>query len=494
MSESSTIAVERHRAAAKKLPKATLLIGEERRASGDAGVHVHVDPATGEPTAELPVAGAKAVDDAVRAARRGFEVWSGLAPHVRRERLTVFAKLIRERFEEIGTLCSIENGATAMFNQFATPMLEWPAYYAGWADKIEGQVVARMPAEHFEYIVPEPYGVIACIIPWNAPFISLCMKVPPALAAGNSVVIKPPETTPFSSLRFAELALEAGIPPGVVNVVPGGVEAGEALVTHPGVDKISFTGGTPTAQRIMAAAARNLTPVMFELGGKSANLIFEDADLAQVIPYTAYFGMVNAGQACALPSRVLVQDGIFDQVVEQVLGAIGTIGIGDPFDPGVYMGPLYQKGHMERVLSYIDEAKASSGGRLALGGHRLGGGLACGNYVAPTVFLEPSPDSRLAQEEAFGPVMAIFRFKTEDEAIALANSTQWGLAAYVQTTNLARAHRVAAKLRSGVVHMNGAPNVHYSGTFGGVGKSGFGREGGKPGLDEYLRFKGISTR
>lgn len=490
----SAIAVDQHRAAAKKLPRASMLIGEERRTRGDAGTHVHINPATGEPQGELPIAGAKSVDDAVAAARRGFEVWSRMAPHERRERLTVFAQLLAKRWPEFSDLCALENGSPVQFSQFTTPLLQWPAYYAGWADKIEGQVVARMPSEHFEYIVPEPYGVIACIIPWNAPLISLCMKVPPALAAGNSVVIKPPEATPYTSLRFAEIALEANIPPGVVNVVPGGIEAGEALVTHPGVDKISFTGGTPTAQRIMVSAARNLTPVMFELGGKSANLIFEDADLTQTIPYTAYFGMVNAGQACALPSRVLVQDSIFEQVVDHLLGAVSSIAVGDPFDPNVYMGPLYLAGHMQKVLGYIEEAKANSGAKLALGGQRLGGGLACGNFVAPTVFLEPKPDSRLAQEEAFGPVMAVFRFKTEEEAIRLANSTQWGLAAYVQTSNLQRAHRVAAQLKSGVVHMNGAPNVHYSSTFGGVGKSGFGREGGKAGLDEYLRFKAISTR
>jgi aldehyde dehydrogenase (NAD+) len=342
--------------------------------------------------------------------------------------------------------------------------------------------------------VPEPWGVIACIIPWNSPFLSCCMKVPPALAAGNSVIIKPPEQTPFSALRFAELALEAGLPPGVINVVPGGIEAGEALVTHPGVDKISFTGGTPTAQRIMAAAAKNLTPVMFELGGKSANLVFDDADLSGTILYSSFFGMVNSGQACALPSRLLVQDTVFDEVVAKVKETVGALTIGDPLNPDNYLGPLYHSTQLDRVMAYIEEAKANCGGSLLLGGERLGGDFAGGNFVAPTIFVNPDPQSRLAQHEAFGPVMAIFRFRTDEEAIALANSTTWGLASYVQTTNLQRAHKVAAKLRSGVVHMNGAPNVHYASTFGGVGMSGFGREGGKAGLDEYLRFKAISTR
>jgi aldehyde dehydrogenase (NAD+) len=317
--------------------------------------------------------------------------------------------------------------------------------------------------------------------------------VPPALAAGNTVIIKPPEATPYSALRFAELALEAGIPPGVINVICGGPEAGEALVSHPGVDKISFTGGTPTAQRIMVSAAKNLTPVMFELGGKSANLIFEDADFSTALPYTAGFGMVNTGQACALPSRVLIQDSVFDDTVERIVELVRGLPVGDPLNPEVYLGPLYHQVHLERVMAYIEDARRNCGGRLALGGERLGGPLGCGHFVSPTVFVEPDIYSNLAQEEAFGPVMAIFRFKTDDDAVAIANSTRWGLASYIQTTNLRRAHGVASQLRSGVVHMNGAPNVHYASTFGGVGMSGFGREGGRAGLEEYLRAKGIST-
>jgi aldehyde dehydrogenase (NAD+) len=491
----NSVDLSRHQSAAAQLPRAALLIGERHLTSGSAGVYAHVNAATGQVQAEVPIAGATDIDAAVIAARKGFEVWSALAPHQRRDALVKFTLLLEQHFDELAAISALENGCTLQFSGATRDTcLNWAKYYAGWADKIEGQVVATMPSEHFEYIAPEPWGVIACIIPWNAPLLSCCMKVPPALAAGNSVIIKPPETTPFSALRFAELALEAGIPPGVVNVVPGGIEAGEALVTHSGVDKISFTGGTPTAQRIMVAAAKNLTPVMFELGGKSANIIFDDANLADTILYTSFFGMVNSGQACALPSRVLVQDTVFDEVIAKVKDTIGALAIGDPLDANNYLGPLYHESHMNRVLAYIEEAKANCGGSLMLGGERLGGGLACGNFVAPTIFVNPDPQSQLAQNEAFGPIMAIFRFKTDDEAIALANSTKWGLASYVQTTNLQRAHRVAAKLRSGVVHMNGAPNVHYASTFGGVGMSGFGREGGKAGLDEYLRMKAISTR
>lgn len=491
---SATIDIKSHQSAAKKLPQACILIGEERITHGDAGTYIHINASTGEAQGEVPMGGAKSIDAAVKAARKGFEIWSGLPPHERRAKLVKFAQLIDENLDEIGALCAVESGTTLQFSERTRSTISnWVSYYAGWADKIEGQVVATMPSEHFEYLVPEPWGVIACIIPWNAPFLSCAMKVPPALAAGNSVIIKPPEMTPYSALRFAELALEAGIPPGVVNVVPGGAEAGEALVTHPGVDKISFTGGTPTAQRIMVSAAKNLTPVMFELGGKSANIIFEDADMSQTIPYSSFFGMVNSGQACAIPSRVLIQDSVFDTVVENILQTVRAIPIGDPLDPNNYFGPLYHTSHMQRVLAYIDEAKRNSGGSLVLGGERMGGGLACGNFVSPTVFINPDPQSHVAQQEAFGPVMSIFRFKTEEEALQLANSTTWGLAAYVQTSNLQRAHRMASKLRAGVVHMNGAPNVHYSSTFGGVGMSGFGREGGKAGLDEYLRIKAIST-
>lgn len=441
------------------------------------------------------MADTRQVDDAVAAARKGQKAWAAMRPAKRRDILFRYHLLVDQQFDELALIRTLENGQTiGDADKHRHFIREWMAYYAGWADKIEGRVVATMPAEHFQYEVAEPNGVVAAIIPWNSPPLSLAMKLPPALAAGNAVVIKPPETTPFSSIWFAEKALEAGVPAGLVNVVIGGPETGEALVTHRGIDKISFTGGVKTAQRIMAASAARLTPGLYELGGKSANLIFDDADMEKAAPLAALFPMANTGQGCALPTRLLVQDSCYEQVLEKIKACCENVPvIGDPLDPATTFGPLYHQVQLDRVLGFIERAKATHAGRLLTGGERLGGGLSCGYFVAPTVFADVDPQSEIWQQEIFGPVLCIRKFKTEEEAIELANGTEWGLAAYVQTSNLQRAHRLAAALRAGVVHMNGAPNVHYASTFGGVGLSGFGREGGKAGLDEMLRIKGIST-
>lgn len=490
-----TIDFDQHKNLVSLLPKSGQFVGEQLIASSTIGVAQHINPTTGEVQDEIPLASAQDVNDAVASAKQGFALWSAMTPSDRRNKLLAFARLVESNFDDLARLSSIENGSALYFADFCrSTLLDYMHYYAGSADKIEGRVVATPPGEHLEYVVREPYGVIAAIIPWNAPLLSCAMKVPAALAAGNSVVIKPPETTPYTAIRFAELALEAGIPPGVINVIVGGPEAGEALVAHRDVAKISFTGGTPTAQRIMTMAAQNLTPVMFELGGKSANLVFDDGDLEQVIPYSGSFCMANTGQGCALPTRLLIQDSIFDSTVEQVLEVIKALPVGDPLNPETYMGPLFSKPHTDRVMTYIEDAARNSGGQLALGGKRYDGDLACGNFVQPTVILNPDLDSHVAQEEVFGPVLSVFRFKDEEEAVAIANSTKWGLASYVQTRDVHRAHKLASQLHSGVVHMNCAPNNHYASSFGGVGMSGFGREGGRAGLDEYLRDKAISTR
>jgi len=368
---------------------------------------------------------------------------------------------------------------------------EWTHYYAGWADKIEGVVVSGFsPADELAYTLAEPYGVVGHIITWNAPLLSLSMKVPPSLAAGNTVVIKPAEFTPFTALLFAELAREAGIPDGVVNVVQGGGAAGEALVRHPGIGKVSFTGGPSTAKRIMATAAESLKPVLFELGGKSPNLLFADADLDAAVAYSAAFSMSCVGQGCALPTRLLVEESIYDEVVETVVATVEALPIGDPLDPASYFGPLVNAAARERVVGMIDAARSDGAGTLRTGGSGMD---TPGFFVEPTVFVDVDNGSDLAQQEVFGPVLAVTSFRDEEHAVELANDTAYGLSAYLQSRDVRRVNRLVPRLRAGTVFVNQGPNpiTQPGRPFGGVGLSGFGREGGKAGLDEFLMLKGV---
>jgi aldehyde dehydrogenase (NAD+) len=492
-----TVDVELHRSkAATDLPRPRLIIGGDDVLEASGGVHDHVNPATGEVQARIPLAGAGEVDRAVTAARRAFEeVWGPMRPAERRRLLTRFAGLVREHIDDFAAVCPLENGVPigGWAEAVGPHVAEWTEYYAGWADKIEGSVgAAYSPHEFMEYTVAEPYGVIGHIITWNSPALSLAMKVPPSLAAGNTVVIKPAESTPYSALLFADLARQAGIPDGVINVVTGLGEAGEAMVTHPGIDKISFTGGPATARRIMASASEGLKPVVFELGGKSANLLFADVDLQTVGPYCTAFAMSNSGQGCALPTRLLVERPIYDQVVETAAAVAAGLSVGDPLDPATYIGPLINAAARERVEQVIEKAVAEKAGRLVFGGERI---QAEGFFVAPTVFADVDNKSELAQKEVFGPVLAITPFDTEDEAVALANDSEYGLSAYIQSANVDRVNRLVPRLRAGTVYVNPGPNpITCAGTpFGGVGISGFGREGGKAGLDEFIRVKGVGV-
>ena len=316
---------------------------------------------------------------------------------------------------------------------------EWFRYYAGWADKLDGSVAPVAPGTVLDYVVPEPYGVVVAIVPWNGPVLSLAMKLAPALAAGNCVVVKPPEQTPFSGLAFARLCDEAGLPPGVVNVVAGGAEAGAALCGHPGVDKISFTGGDAAATAVAAAAAVHHTPVVLELGGKSASLVFDDAPPQVVGKLAAILGVQqNSGQGCFLPTRVFVQRPVYDAVIDRIVETVGGLTLGDPFEPTTSMGPVAGESACARILGVIDRARDEAHGTLLVGGGRAGGDLARGAYVEPTVFGDVDPASPLAQEEIFGPVLAVTAFDDEDEAVALANGTRYGLAGYVWTRDIAR--------------------------------------------------------
>jgi aldehyde dehydrogenase (NAD+) len=485
--------MERHKKAAEILPAVSSLVGGERYAGVSSGTFDHINPATGQAQASIPLSGTDCVDAAVAAARSAAAGWRNTPGSRRREILEKLAELIVRNGEELATISTLENGATMGFGatRFVSMAAEWTRYYAGWADKLDGLVVDTHRDEPLVYTIPEPFGVVGIIITWNAPLLSLAMKIPPALAAGNTVVLKPAEFTPFTSLRFLELAREAGLPDGVLNLVIGGPETGAAISAHPGINKISFTGGPATATKIMQSAASNLVPVLFELGGKGANLVFDDANLAEAIPFSATFALVNTGQGCALPTRLLVQRGIYDTVVEGATAVVRQYITGDPLEPTTFAGPLVNQAALERVSGIIDKARAENAGRVVLGGGRPGGELADGFFVESTIFADVDPDSSLAQNEVFGPVLSIIPFDTEEQAVEIANSTAYGLTNYVQTSDMRRARRLARDLRSGTIGINGTGNMHVGAPFGGVGISGFGREGGREGVMEFVSTKTV---
>jgi aldehyde dehydrogenase (NAD+) len=474
------------------IPTVHLRVGGECLSVGSGGTHAHVQPATGEIDAGIPLAGSTEMDQAVLAAHEAFEGWRRTPPKHRRRMLDRLADLIEGDAQNLARLQTLDNGTPIATTGHMVPQsAEWIRYYAGWADKLTGEVTGTIAADReFSYTVPQPYGVIGVIITWNGPLISLCMKVPAALAAGNTVVVKPSELTPFTAERFGELVAEAGIPDGVVNILPGGAEAGEALVTHPLVEKITFTGGPATASRILHACADQIKPVLLELGGKSANIVFDDADLDSACAMGAVMSIgVMAGQGCALPTRMLVQETLYEEAVERVAAAASGIPVGDPMDPRTITGPLVSQAAIDRVTQIIERAPRE-GARLVAGGGRLD---RPGFFLEPTVFADVDPDSELAQGEVFGPVLSMTSFTDEQDAVRIANSTRYGLSGYVQTRDIARGLRVAEELVTGEVLINGFKNIPVHRPFGGTGLSGYGKEGGRAGIDEFLRIKGVSV-
>ena len=483
---------QQHEAIAATLPIVKLVIGDKFLSQGSAGTHSHINTATGRFQMSIPLAGEPEVDAAITAARAAFPAWRDMKPARRRQILDRFSDLIDANMDRFMKMAAVENGIplSTMIHGMAPRITSWIRYYAGWSDKIEGLVTGSYPGDHFEYTIPEPYGVVGHIITWNAPLLSLAMKIPPCLATGNTVVIKPAEFTPFSSQLFVELALEAGVPPGVINVLPGGVAAGEALVRHRGVDKISFTGGPVGAKAIMRSAADTLKPLVFELGGKSANVVFPDVDVPSTAAYCTAFGVSNSGQGCALPTRIMIHESIYEPFVEAVKATMEQLPYGDPLNENVIVGPMVNLAACRRVQGMIDEAREKKVGRFVTGS--MAEGCAQGNFVAPTLIAEADPRSAIAQKEVFGPVLCAFKFRDEDEAVALANATEYGLSAYVQTNDLNIAQRMVRRLHAGTVYVNQAtPSFLAASPFGGVGISGFGREGGRAGLEEFIRVKGV---
>ncbi len=465
------------------------LIGDTWRTDDAGGSYDHRYAATGQVQAQVGLAGADAVDDAVSAARAAAPHWASWRPSRRAAALFRLADLLEDHAGDAAELAALDNGTPVSVMNPGVYTAAWVRYYAGWCDKLDGEVLSA--ERGLSFVRLEPYGVVAVIPPWNGSMMGMGQKCGPALAAGNTVVAKPPELAPFGMLRFAELALEAGLPPGVLNVVTGDGVAGAALAGHPSVDKITFTGGPATARLLMQAAADNLTPLALELGGKSPNIIFPDADLEAAASTVAHIGTaLLSGQGCALPTRTYVHNDVYEQVVDRILAVIGSLPVGDPLDPVTFVGPVVTETAMNRILGVVDRAKAD-GASLLTGGTRLGGDLAGGWFVAPTVFGDVDHDSDLARNEVFGPVQAVIRFTSEDDVLERANDSPLGLGAYLHTADAGRIQRFVRALEAGTVIVNAAGGMSPATPFGGYKQSGFGREGGRAGIDEMVRRKTV---
>jgi aldehyde dehydrogenase (NAD+) len=453
------------------------------------------NPYTGGPWATIPRGSSADVDRAVKAARRAFT--SGEWPRLRASRrgalLRKLADLVADRSKYLAEIEVRDNGKlyAEMSGQTAY-MAHWFHYYAGLADKIEGSVIPLEKPDYFNYTRWEPLGVVAAIVPWNSPLLLATWKLAPALAAGNTVVVKPSEYTSASILEFMKLVEAAGFPPGVVNVVTGfGSEVGMPLVEHPLVAKVAFTGSDATGQRIYEAAARGMKRVTMELGGKSPNIVFDDADLDNALNGVVSGILAATGQTCVAGSRLLLQESIHDRFVDKLTTFFRTARMGDPMSPETQVGPIANKPQFEKILKYIDIAK-SEGAALVVGGARAMR-PECGDgwFVEPTVFSGVKNSMRIAQEEVFGPVLAIIPFKDEDEAVAIGNDVVYGLAAGVWTQSIRRALIMAERLQSGTVWVNTYRANSYMSPFGGYKRSGFGREGGSEMIKEYLQMKSV---
>lgn len=468
------------------------LIGGDRIIDTSGGTHDHIYPATGRPNSVVALAGPTEIDRAVTAGRQAQLEWMALTVDRRRDLLIDLADLVHEHLDDLAELNVHDYAVPISYAGTALLLERFLRYYAGYVDKPHGVSTPVDSSFDINFIEREPYGVVAVIAPWNGALAVAASCVAPALAAGNAVVFKPSELAPLAALRFGELCLLAGLPPGLVNVVPAGADGGDALARHPGIRKVHFTGGGVTARKVIAAATTNLTPVVAELGGKSANIIFPDADLHSAAALSAHQGpLMQSGQSCACASRILVHDAVYDDFVEAFLARIAEARIGDPLDRAVTFGPVIGEAALNRILAVIDDACSRGSAQLLTGGRRLGGDLAAGYYIEPTVFGDVDNSSELAQVETFGPVVSMIRFRDDDEAVAIANDTVYGLNAFVHSRDLMRAHSVARRLESGSVWVNQISQISPQGPYGGYKQSGFGRTGGLEGLHEFLQVKNI---
>jgi acyl-CoA reductase-like NAD-dependent aldehyde dehydrogenase len=457
---------------------------------GSSGAYsTDVNPATELPIARVAQGSAEDVDRAVRAARAALPAWSRMRASERGRILQRAASLIEEHQDELGRLESMDAGKplAAVQRQDMPAVIDTLRYYAGWCDKITGQVIPTRP-DALTYTVREPVGVVAAIVPWNFPLMIGMWKIAPALACGCTLVVKPADLTPLSMLRVAELFLKAGLPAGAFNVVCGkGSIVGEALVRHHGVDKVTFTGSPGVGRGIMQGAAGNFKKITLELGGKSANVIFADANLERAARAAASGIFFNAGQVCSAGSRVLVQRAAYDEVVERIAERARSIRLGDPAAPGTTMGPVISAGQLKTVLDYIEAGK-SEGASAVTGGARWGDR---GYFIEPTVFANVRHEMRISQEEIFGPVLSIIPFDDDDDALRIANGTAYSLAAGVWSADIGRVHRMAAGLRAGTVWINTYGYTDVRLPWGGSGESGLGREHGDAAIDNFTEPKAI---
>ncbi len=451
-----------------------------------------LNPHDNSKLAEVAMAGKADIDRSVKAAQAAFPKWSAMAAMERGRLLLKLADAIEANADELARLESLDTGHPIR----DTLRLDVPRtavtfrYFGGMADKYEGSVIP-VEAGFLNYMLRQPVGVVGQIVPWNFPLMFTSWKMAPALAAGNCVVMKPAELTPLSSLRIAELMAEVGFPKGVVNIVPGlGHIAGQYIAEHPDIAKVAFTGSTAVGRRIVQASAGNLKRVQLELGGKGANIVFGDADIAAAVNGSAFAIFHNQGQACIAGSRLVLHEAIAEEFTERFIALARSIKLGNPLDPTTEMGPLTSAQHRDRVMSYCEVAR-DQGGEILIGGKAPDRPeLAAGCYVEPTVVRAKATD-RVAQEEVFGPFVTISTFKTDEEALAVANGTEYGLGGGLWTRDLQRAHRVAAAMRSGMVWVNCYKRVNPGSPFGGVGASGYGREMGFEAMHQYTDVKSV---
>jgi len=469
-----------------------LFIGGEFVDSVDGRTFEVFNPHDGSKLADVAEARPADVDRAVEAARSAFPAWSATQASERGRLLLKLADAVESRAEELARLESLDTGHPIRDSM----RLDIPRtvatfrYFGGMADKLQGTVVPVEPG-FLNYVLRRPLGVVGQIVPWNFPLMFTSWKMGPALAAGNTVVFKPAELTPLSSLRMAELMAEVGFPPGVVNMVPGfGQVAGAHLAGHPGVQKIAFTGSTEVGRRIVTASAGNLKRVQLELGGKGANVVFEDADLAAALSGSAFAIFHNQGQACIAGSRLLLHEPIAEEFVDRFVTLARSIRIGDPLDPQTEMGPLTSPEHRDRVMSYVKIA-LDEGGEVLTGGKAPDDpALQAGCYVEPTV-VRAGLEDRVCREEVFGPFVTVTTFRDEAEALEIANATEYGLGGGLWTRDLQRAHRVAQAMESGMVWVNSYKRVNPGSPFGGIRNSGYGREMGFEAMQEYTETRSV---